>query len=214
MGGIAFTNAENPTFRLLTNTHLHADTLSRNVRRLGEMIEGEMMLIVRDLKIGAATIDEWTSGAMQSFLSVCVCGVTEKYDFVQVCLKHLPITGGTAAILSGAVLQVLLRFGIAEKVTRVVSDNAAAPIAAVRLMGKARSPCYAHVLNLVFQDVVEGLLGRLRPLLAMATRIRHSAHFHGICDGLRKDGVLATGRNTVRAWSPTRWYAFTLSSRT
>ena len=89
--GIPFAVVENPIVRALTNTHLHAETISARVRSIAGKVETEIVSIGTTVQVGVLCFDEWTSGANESFLSVEMCRLTGEYEYVQVWLEHLPL---------------------------------------------------------------------------------------------------------------------------
>jgi hypothetical protein len=65
--GFWYSDVENRAFPALTNTHLHAETISARVRGVAAKVEEELTRIGAKRQMAVLSRDEGTSWAMQSF---------------------------------------------------------------------------------------------------------------------------------------------------
>ncbi|XP_054744518.1 E3 SUMO-protein ligase ZBED1-like [Anastrepha obliqua] len=96
----------------------------------------------------AITTDMWTSLANESYMTVTCSFITDSY-----CL--IDETNHTAKNIADTLQAVCNEWGIFDKITAIVTDNASSMIKACELLKKRNLPCYAHSLNLVVQDCLK-----------------------------------------------------------
>ncbi|XP_036343514.1 zinc finger BED domain-containing protein 1-like, partial [Rhagoletis pomonella] len=66
----------------------------------------------------------------------------------------LTTTNHSADNIANSLRNVLSEWGVLEKVTSIVTDNAASMIKACELLQKRNLPCFAHSLTLIIQDAL------------------------------------------------------------
>ena len=106
---------------------------------------------ILNLNTLAAITDSWTSKILRkSFIHVCIIYLDNNWlpDCIDLGVRNL--TGSHTAInLAKKIMEIFDNFGVTDKVTTLVADNAAN----MRLLGEALelhySGCLAHMLNLI-----------------------------------------------------------------
>ena len=98
------------------------------------------------------TTDFWSSCNSQSYITVTCHFIDELRSYClntyQVKLAH------TAENIASELKVIAQQWNITDKISCVVSDNAANIVAAIWLTGWKALPCFAHMLNLVVQESV------------------------------------------------------------
>ncbi|GFR68188.1 zinc finger BED domain-containing protein 1 [Elysia marginata] len=111
-----------------------------------------MLLEVKDVSI---TTDCWTSRAVESFITVTVHFITKDWQLKSRVLTTLTLQGlHTADNLSTTLRDVFAEWGIPDKVTTFVTDNAANIVSAVEKLKLRYQPCFAHLLNLAVKESI------------------------------------------------------------
>ncbi|XP_053969981.1 E3 SUMO-protein ligase ZBED1-like [Anastrepha ludens] len=106
----------------------------------------------------AITTDMWTSLANESYMTDTCSFITDSYCLRSAVLstnKLIDETNHTAKNIADTLQAVCNEWGIFDKITAIVTDNASSMIKACELLKKRNLPCYAHSLNLVVQDCLK-----------------------------------------------------------
>ena len=154
---------ENPGFRaLVTALDKRYTIIARKTLRdskLPKVYSEKKSQLFADLAavdhVGITT-DQWTSRANEGYTTVTCHFPTEDWSLASPVLA----TRSSGARHSGENLAdeltaIFKEFGISDKVTSVVTDNAKNAKKAVRITEKDRQPCFAHTLNLVVSHALE-----------------------------------------------------------
>ncbi|XP_005093008.1 zinc finger BED domain-containing protein 4-like [Aplysia californica] len=101
------------------------------------------------------TTDCWTSRKTESFMTVTVHFVSPDWKLTSRVLNTVLLeTTHTSENLAAKILEIFTAWGIKDKVTTIVTDNAANMKLAVELMRCRHQPCFAHTLNLVVKESI------------------------------------------------------------
>jgi len=106
----------------------------------------------------AITCDTWTSCSNESYLSVTSHFVNSNFDLKSAVLavqKLHDVTNHTAENIARTLEDVFNEWKIKNKITCIVTDNAASMLKACEILKIRNLPCFAHTLNLVVQDCMK-----------------------------------------------------------
>jgi hypothetical protein len=197
-----FVTVDHPVFRFLTRTRMERHDIPSRIKQTAKKVSDAIKVLLGKCNWVAACFDEWTSSARQSFLAINVQATdgTKVHNF---CLGHVLIRPGEAdsGALGSIVKRKLEEFGVWDKVNCFVTDNASVCIRICKDLQKKRSPCIAHVLNLMLGDFVNAFKEDLQPLITLAAKSRRSPKFRDIC---MRDKM---ARTSLTTYTTTRFYS-------
>jgi hypothetical protein len=197
-----FVTVDHPVFRFLTRTRMERHDIPGRIKQTAKKVSEAIKVLLGKCNWVAACFDEWTSSARQSFLAINV-QATDGANVHNFCLGHVLIRPGEAdsGALGSIVKRKLEEFGVWDKVNCLVTDNASVCIKVCKDLQKKRSPCIAHVLNLMLGDFVNDFKGDLQPLLTLAAKSRRNNKFRDICERDKK------ARTSLTTYTTTRFYS-------
>lgn len=111
-----------------------------------------LLNIIESAEAVCLTTDGWTSVTNESYLAVTAHYVFNNQMTSNLLDCYRYTDSHTAANLCDELLRIAQEWKITEKITVVVSDNAANIVAAIRRTGWKHIPCFAHTINLVVQS--------------------------------------------------------------
>lgn len=137
-------------------------------------------IIIEELKSAFAvsvTTDSWTSVNAESFLAYTAHFISEKLTMKSYLLDCLEFTERhTAVNLSKETKRILNEYGLLEKVTTVVTDNAANIVLMTNNCGFRHLPCFAHTINLVLQNSLKEIGTTIRKVKLIVEHFKRSPH--------------------------------------
>ena len=101
------------------------------------------------------TTDCWTSRQVEAYMTVTVHFIDMDWQLESRVLSTSILEGShTGERISSALRDLFSAWGIQDKVTTIVTDNAANVKNAVALLGIRHQPCFAHTLNLAVKEAI------------------------------------------------------------
>lgn len=124
----------------------------------------------------AITTDSWTSRNNQSYLGVTAHFIDVDWKLHSAVLEtaHMP-TSHTSANLAAELKRIFQKWNIHLKIERIVTDNAANIVKAVRDLEYPHLPCFAHTINLVVQDALKSTVD-VAPIIAKVKSVVRFFH--------------------------------------
>ncbi|XP_072401942.1 E3 SUMO-protein ligase ZBED1-like [Diabrotica undecimpunctata] len=120
--------------------------------------------ILGSIKYVAITTDIWTSVSNESFICVSCHFVDSHFELKRVVLATNVINESkTAENIARVLKEIFDQWNIFDKISCIVTDNAANMLKACELLQKTHIPCFAHSLNLAVQENFKSNL--IQPLL-------------------------------------------------
>jgi len=180
-----------PRYRLL-DRHTVSD---RIVRGLGEETKEIRKVLQEATSRICCTTDGWTSVSLHSFIAVTAHFISADWKMrgLTISFQEMPASH-TGENLSNRLLEVAKKFGIEEKISSFVSDNANNAMNGVTLAAEALSTdlskvlplrCLAHVLHLTASAGFESLEGPMAKVKAIVSKLRSSntllSTLHSFC---------------------------------
>ncbi|XP_030760921.1 zinc finger BED domain-containing protein 1-like [Sitophilus oryzae] len=162
--------------------------------------------ILKNVKYVAITSDSWSSRATESYLTVTCHFVSSNFELKSAVLSTKPLENGvnhTAENISCALKDLFVEWGIENKISGIVTDNAANMMKACDLLKKKSLPCFAHTINLVVQDTIS--ISPLKDVLIKCKEIvRFMKSSNIAADMFKKEQDTATPYKLIQEVS-TRW---------
>ena len=190
--------------------HLRCYQLNEEKDRLKSAMQG--------VKHVSITTDCWTSRAVESFMTVTVHFITGDWQLQSRVLTTMALRGShTAEKLSSSLRDVFAAWGILEKVTTCVTDNAANIVSAVGMLKLRHQPCFAHTLNLAVKDSIkktDDIFTAKNRLKAVVTFFHHSTLGTNHLMGAHKTSHSVFRKLKQDVETRWRWWSPTLSSMT
>ena len=101
------------------------------------------------------TTDCWTSRQVEAYMTVTVHFIDMDWQLESRVLPTSILEGShTGERISSALRDLFSAWGIQDKVTTIVTDNAANVKNAVALLGIRHQPCFAHTLNFAVKEAI------------------------------------------------------------
>lgn len=128
--------------------------------------------ILKNVNYVAITSDSWTSRATESYLTVTCHFVTNDFEIKSSVLSTKPLENGinhTAENIAFALNAIFIEWDIQNKISCIVTDNAANMLKVCELLKKKSLPCFAHTVNLVVQDTTS--ISPLKDIIAKCKEI-------------------------------------------
>ncbi|XP_055842541.1 zinc finger BED domain-containing protein 4-like [Episyrphus balteatus] len=175
------------------------------------LIPDEYQKLVSDIKIKlqmapavCVTTDCWTSSTNMSYIGVTAHFIDDSTNLCSALIAcNSYADSHDAKNLCKLLESILNEWEISNKITAVVSDNAANILAAVRLGGWQSIGCFAHSLNLVVQKSTTKIANTLIKVKAIVEYFKRSAQ------GLQKLKAVQKQMNMpelkLKQDVPTRW---------
>ena len=150
-------------------------TVMRNLMPMKYQECAESLLhVIEDIESCSLTTDFWTSRANESFITVSCHFIDQEWVLKSYILCTHRVTGSHNAVKIASELQnIASKWKITEKISCIVTDNAANMVAAVRATPWKHIPCMAHTLNLIVQES----LNKDRCLVDLRAKCRHIVTF-------------------------------------
>lgn len=102
------------------------------------------------------TTDQWTSRATEGYTTVTCHYIRSDWSLASpVLATRSSGARHTGENMAEELIGVFKQFGISDKVTTVVTDNAKNAKKSVRITAKDNQPCFAHTLNLIVTHALE-----------------------------------------------------------
>jgi hypothetical protein len=197
-----FRTTEEPCMKSLANSGLNRHNTPQKLKGYAKLVKNEVKETLQKVPALSGAIDEWKGYNGVDFGSFQVAGVTREGKAFSASLGHIRMKGLTSAMIAETYKYVMFKFDIWEKVKYIVCDNTNSVKKAVETdLGKKRSPCYAHVYNLMLGDLLRAFEPELKPLYIIAGRSRQTSTFREICD---RHGTRAKSLTT---YTRTRFYS-------
>ncbi|CAG9826077.1 unnamed protein product [Diabrotica balteata] len=130
------------------------DTLKNTVlKNLYDDGVKKLTTILNEIKYVGLTTDIWTSSANESYICLTCHFINKDWEIKKAVLKTKVMdTNNTSENIADCIRKILDEYKISDKVSCIVTDNAANMIKACDLLRKKHLPCFSHTLNLVVQD--------------------------------------------------------------
>lgn len=126
------------------------------IPRLYESTRDDALEQVKKTSAVCLTTDCWTSVNNTSFMAVTAHILNENMEFKSYCLECTEFSDRhTAQNIADRLKLIASTWNIENKVTAIVSDNAANIIAGIRQTGYRHLSCFAHSLNLIVQKALQ-----------------------------------------------------------
>ena len=102
------------------------------------------------------TTDQWTSRATEGYTTVTCHYIRSDWSLASpVLATRSSGARHTGENMAKELIEIFKQFGISNKVTTVVTDNAKNAKKSVRITAKDNQPCFAHTLNLIVTHALE-----------------------------------------------------------
>ena len=142
-----------PRYQLPSRSTITRSLLPRKYDDVRRAVKAELCQVT----YVALTTDLWTSNQTLGYITVTCHFINEAWELCSRVLDTLNVDKDhTAVNLSEELQKIAEEWGIDGKVCCIVTDNARNIVAAVNLLGWRHLPCFAHTLNLIVQDSVQG----------------------------------------------------------
>jgi hypothetical protein len=179
-----------------------SDFALQMANRVKELIKPEILACSHIV----VAMDEWSDAKGRPFLGMKVHGAYLDAGGVKYrawSIDHVPLEDKTAEGIQDVADQVLRSYSLEDRVTFVVTDTANVMPAAVRRMGKCWWPCWAHIVNLMLQSIVEALREDfLNRVFGVVGNLGRSWKFYKLVGRYEKITV-----RSIPTFSSTRWYS-------
>ncbi|XP_064488570.1 E3 SUMO-protein ligase ZBED1-like [Ornithodoros turicata] len=190
----------NSGYRLPSRKSLSTTMLCQMYNKVSEVVRKEL----QDVTSVCIKTDSWTSLNAESFIAVTAHFINSRCELKRVLLDcYRYDLRHTAENLASELKRILAEWGIFEKVTAIVSDNAANVTAAVRLCGWRHLPCFAHSLNLVVQSGVQEMGAVHSKVKAIVQYFKRSPHAAAKLQGMQRQ--IGLPELKLKQDVPTRW---------
>lgn len=205
-GFIEYTSILQPLYKIPSRKKISNDILPN--------LYAEKALYLREIleKISnvAITTDIWSSNSNKSFITV-TCHYICNYEIHARVLATQEILGShTGENISLQLREILNEWGVFDKVTTIVSDNAANMKNAINdYLQKHRHPCIAHTLNLSVQEALtnnSNLSLLLKKCKTIVGHFKHSVNASNKLIDVQKEmgfPVLKTKQDVPTRWNST-----------
>lgn len=124
------------------------------------------------------TTDIWTSDSNRAYLTVTCHFIFNDCLYSPVLATREMIKTHTGANIASSISDILIEWGILDKIVTIVSDNGSNIKNAINEhLHKYHHPCVAHTLNLIVNDVItsnEELLNVIKKCRALVGHFKHS----------------------------------------
>jgi hypothetical protein len=197
---LPFAAVERPWFRALTNSNFARGTIAQSCATLRTQVDDQMKLQIAKLRHRCLVFDEWTDCSETQYVGMVLHGMGPD-GYRTFCLAHWPLRkeAATAENLSNAVEQVLRKFKVIPDGVWAVTDTTNVMPATVALLGLKWMPCFAHLFNLMLQDLIDVVRSDLQPIIDCVKPISCSTKW----PKLEKDCACST----LPTFTPTRWFS-------
>lgn len=150
-------------------------TIMRNLMPVKYQDCAESLIhLLEDIESCSLTTDFWTSRANESFITVTCHFINKEWVLKSHILSTYQVTGSHNAVKIASELEhVADKWKITDKISCIVTDNAANMVAALRATQWKHIPCMAHTLNLIVQES----LNKDRVLVNLRAKCRHIVTF-------------------------------------
>ena len=171
--------------------------------------KSELCALLKEVPAVAITTDAWTSKAVRSFATYTVHFLNESWELQSFVLATRPMDGShTAEHIAEHVKSIAVEFGISDKITAVVHDEAANMMKAGRQLDWASEACAAHRL----QTCLRHAFKNAKPVTKLLAEARSLVtHFHHSCIAtqnlMEKQKTIKPDANPRKLIQdvPTRW---------
>lgn len=113
----------------------------------------KLSIILNDIKYVGITTDIWTSAATESYICVTCHFVDKEFNLNRAILSTKQLEQRhTSENIAQTLREIFNQWNIFDKITCIVTDNAASMVKSCELLKKKHLPCFAHTLNLAVQE--------------------------------------------------------------
>lgn len=113
----------------------------------------KLFTILSGIKYVGITTDIWTSTATESYICVSCHFIDQEFNLKRAILSTKQLEKNhTSENIAQALREIFEEWKIYDKITCIVTDNAASMLKACELLRKKNLPCFAHTLNLAVQE--------------------------------------------------------------
>lgn len=192
-----------PRYRVPSRKHFSTTVIPNMYERLVLKVK----FLLSNLQYISVTADLWSSAAMEDFISLTAHGINEDMQLTHYCLEVHPFEGAnhSSALIAENIDSCLKKWEITDKVSYIITDNAANIVRAVDLLGKHSITCLAHSVQLVVNKVVNDIAPR--KVIPMARRL--VSHFHHSIAARKSlsasQKAMSRPEKTLIQDVPTRW---------
>jgi hypothetical protein len=153
------------------------------------------------------TTDAWTSINNESYVAVTAHYIDDdtKMSSILIGCQHFTARH-TAVEMSFLLKEQVNKWGLDNKITMIVSDNAANIVAAVRLCQWRHFPCFAHSINLIVQSGLEAVKLILNKVKAIVEYFKRSPYALSRLNEIQTQGgysVLKLKQDCSTRWNST-----------
>lgn len=150
------------------------------------------------------TTDAWTSINNESYVAVTAHYIDDdtKMSSILIGCQHFTARH-TAVEMSSLLIEQVNKWGLVNKITMIVSDNAANMVAAVRLCQWRHFPCFAHSINLIVQSGLEEMKSILNKVKAIVEYFKRSTYALSRLNEIQTRGGYSVLK--LKQDCPTRW---------
>ena len=121
-----------------------------------EEVKADLMKELADIKSVSLTTDLWNSRSRRSYMGFTAHYINNKFEFCSKVLATVYVPENSTALnLKIRIGNVIDEWGLAGKVSYIVTDNGANIVKVVNEIGIGHIPCFAHTLNIVVKISIE-----------------------------------------------------------
>ncbi|GFR88462.1 zinc finger BED domain-containing protein 4 [Elysia marginata] len=166
--------ALDPRYEIVSKKRLNSEVLPARYQEE----KARLRSMLQEVKHVSIATDCWKSRAAESFITVTVHFITKDWQLQSRVLSTMALQAPhTADNLSSTLRDVFAEWGISDKVTTCVTDNAANIALAVEKLKLRHQPCFAHTLNLAVKESIRktaDVLAAINRLKALVAFFHHS----------------------------------------
>ena len=142
-----------PRYQLPSRSTITRSLLPQKYEALKQTVKVELTQV----KYVALTTDLWTSNQTLGYITVTFHYISHEWELHSRVLDTLNLDKDhTAANLAEELQKIAVEWGVDGKISCIITDNASNIVAAINQLGWRHLPCFAHTLNLVVRDSIQG----------------------------------------------------------
>lgn len=197
-----FVNSLNPSYELPSRTTISSAMIPAAYERTHLKIKE----LVTQVESVCLTTDSWTSVNNDSFMAVTIHFIDQEFHLKSVLLECAIMQYKHTAInLANDLKRIVAQWGLENKITLAVSDNAANIKKAISEINNWKHfPCFAHTLNLIVQDALKKAQNIITKVRTIVTHFKKSSTAKTKLDSAQKNEGVQTIKKVIQDVA-TRW---------
>lgn len=193
--GLAKRLIEDPDLKILVSRLPGRKSFTKEITEEADSIRTKIKDILASVDTLSLSMDEWTSLSNNRYLGI-TCSAFYSGDMLTFSIEHIPLVidedapenlGIKAGDVGSLVQDTIIEYGIDEKITNVVTDNASIMKAGLQFINNQRrlqstspylwTPCVCHTLNLIVAAFLEEISPSILQIKKLQKKLGKSANF-------------------------------------